>query len=93
MTAPVVYRRRTTLIEAVQITAANAADLAEEIHGRVEWIRDRPLLHVPCSVQPARLGDWIARDLTRDRPWYPIKRDVFEDGYEPAHCPTCHTHP
>lgn len=89
MTTPAVYRRRADLIEAIQVSRANVADLAELVRGRVDWIRERPLLFVPGSVQPARLGDWVARDLTRDQPWYPIRELAFSDMYEPAQCSTC----
>lgn len=91
---PAVYRRRSDLVEAVQVTSANAIGLAEELGGRVDWLRgERPLLHVPKSMAPARVGDYICRDVTRDQPWYPYRRDLFEDAYEPAACPGCGTVP
>lgn len=89
MTEPVIYRRRSELVEAVRITAANVVDVAELAGGRVTWIKPGlPHLYLPGSVQPARVGDWAVHLLTSDQPWYPMRGHAFGDAYEPA-CPVC----
>lgn len=89
MTEPLVYRRRSDLVEAIQVTVLNAVDLAELAGGRVVWVKDGlPHLYLPGSVQPARVGDWAVRKLTTAEPWYPVRHDAFHDAYEPA-CVMC----
>ncbi len=91
MTDPTIYRRRSPLFEAYEITETNVWDLAELLGGRVDTSLRRPRLHLPKSMQPARIGDYAVHELTRDDPWFPYRADLFRDGHEPATCTTCGT--
>lgn len=87
---PTVWRRRSPLYEAHEVTRANIIGLAEMLGGRVTWIKaDLPHLHLPKSMHPARIGDYTVRELTRGDPWFPYRRDLWRDGHEPAACGNC----
>lgn len=87
---PAVYRRRSPLVEAYQLNGDNAWQLSEQLGGRLAWTRDeQPLLRLPKSMQPARAGDFLCRELTRAEPWYPYRGDLFTDVHEPAACLNC----
>jgi hypothetical protein len=77
------YRKRPVEVEARQLTAANATELAIWCGGTVLWsTREVTGLIVPTLEDPLRahLGDWIIRGIAGE--FYPCRDDIFRATYE-----------
>ncbi len=76
-----VYGRRPNLVTAMQVSEANALEVAEWADGHVD--RDRQtgklLVRLPTSTIPATVGDWVVRDHMPDGlgPARPMLANVF----------------
>ena len=87
---PAFYRRRPQHVEAVQLTADNAEQVAAWCGGRLEHDGDGTLLwlRLGTSIVPARPGDWVARETcpvgVQPFGWFPIRSNFFDWAYEPA---------
>ena len=85
---PAIYRRRPVRIEAMRLTPDDAERVAAWCGGRLE--RDGAVLWLQLGTSriPARLGDWIAREVApasvEPYGWYPIKSEFFDWAYEPV---------
>jgi hypothetical protein len=82
------YGRRPHLVDAMQVSEVNAAEVAEWADGRVD--RDRQtaklLVRLPQSKIPACVGDWIVRDVMPDGlgPARPMLGNVFAWAFTEA---------
>lgn len=85
------FRKRPVVIEAMQLTDDNAAELAEWSGGREASIwqpTNPPVLKarlVIPTMEGDRLavpGDWIIKGVKGE--FYPCKPDIFAATYEPA---------
>ncbi len=80
------YQRRAGEVDAVRVTEANAAHVAEWADGRVD--RDRQtgklLVRLPQTQIPACVGDWVVRDVMPDGlgPARPMLDHLFGWAYE-----------
>jgi hypothetical protein len=63
-----VYGRRPNLVTAMQVTEANALEVAEWADGHVtrDPQTDKLLVRLPMSKIPATAGDWVVRDHLPD---------------------------
>jgi hypothetical protein len=76
------FRKRPTVIEAIQFTAeGNSFDLGELLSegGRIDFNDGHILIHTRGGMVRADLNDWIIRE---NGELYPIKSDVFILTYE-----------
>ncbi|MBB4931823.1 hypothetical protein F4561_002643 [Lipingzhangella halophila] len=86
------YRKKPITIDAIQFTGDNVRDIWEAfgtagIYGPTEANPDHLILTTAHGdPAPARPGDWVVPDSMPDT-FYPIKPDVFDRTYEPAHGP------
>lgn len=87
--SPRLYRRRGPLIEAVQLDADNADQVAALVGGAVTrpLYGDTPIIRLPSSIHPVRVGDFAVRDQPL-LPWHTMARVIFEGAYEPC-CEQC----
>lgn len=82
------YGRRPNYVDAVQVTEANAVQVAEWAGGHVT--RDRQtgklLVRLPLSKIPATVGDWVVRDHMPDGlgPARSMLDNVFSWAFAPA---------
>lgn len=85
MVVPRVYRRRSPLIHAVQVTDLDIHQTAELVGGRVGYGSNGPQIWLPKSRIPAGLGDYAVQEHTD---WFAMRATIFEYAYEPA-CGQC----
>lgn len=76
------FRKKPVVIEAVQLTKENLADVAFELRTYVNF--ERGILYVKTleGTMEAGIGDWIITGVKGER--YPCKADVFALTYEPV---------
>ncbi len=62
------YGRRPNFVDAMQVSEANALEVAEWAGGHVDRDRqtDKLLVRLPQSKIPATVGDWVVRDHLPD---------------------------
>jgi hypothetical protein len=62
------YGRRSYLVDAMQVSEANAVEVADWAGGRVdrETRTGKLLIRLPQSTIPATVGDWVVRDVMPD---------------------------
>jgi hypothetical protein len=78
------YRKKPVVIEAVQWTGANFAEVAalgENIFGPYAQ-EDRLEIKTLEGRMRANVGDWVIKGVKGEV--YPCKPDIFEQTYEPA---------
>jgi hypothetical protein len=78
------YRKRPVVIEAVQWTGKNGAEIARFL-GRANWTHppnDNLKIHTLEGTHDALEGDYIIRGVQGE--FYPCKPDIFEQTYEPV---------
>lgn len=82
------YGRRPNLVDAMQVTEANAVEVADWANGHVtrEPQTDKLLVRLPQSKIPATVGDWVVRDVMPDGlgPARPMLDNVFDWAFAPA---------
>jgi len=83
---PLTYRKRPIVIEAMQWTGDNIADLwdwagAANVYGPTEANPLRLYVAANEAWLDLETGEWIIRD---SRGFYPCKAEVFEATYEPV---------
>lgn len=75
------YGRRPNMVDAMRVTTANAAHVAEWADGHLDQDAQTGKLHVrlPLSKIPACVGDWVVRDVMPDGlgPARPMLDNVF----------------
>lgn len=82
------YGRRPNFVDAMQVSEANAVEVAEWADGRVD--RDlqtwKLLVRLPQSKIPACVGDWVVRDVMPDGlgPARPMLDTVFDWAFARA---------
>jgi hypothetical protein len=81
------FRKKPVVIEAVQLTRENRADVQAWCGGKT-W-SEPPMravtgltIHTLEGDHHAGFGDWIIRGVKGE--FYPCKPDIFEATYEPA---------
>lgn len=85
---PARYRKRPVVIEAVQLTLENRAEVYRWMQGRASLRlfdpsgRERPSLDISTleGIFPAYPGDWIIRGVKGE--YYPCRDDIFRLTYE-----------
>ncbi len=85
--APLRYRKRPVVIEAIQFTGENGATIAVWSGERVRPVVE---MHAPIvlavytleGVMRADEGDWIVKGVQGE--FYPVEPAIFEETYEPA---------
>lgn len=79
------FRKKPVVIEAVQWTGDNFADVAK-LGDNIMGPYGRELAHLEIPTLEGRmvanLGDWVIRGVNGEV--YPCKPDIFEKTYEPA---------
>lgn len=91
---PTRWRKRPVVVDAVQVTDTNGAEIAEWIRreGATGWFI-RPgggtghlLIETPEGLMRADYGDWIVREPypTDHRAFYPVKADIFARCFDEA---------
>lgn len=92
MSGPTKYRKKPVVIEAMQWTGDNAADLAEwtddafwplGLEDRTDDPEHTGCLYVAANSSHLGIptGEWVIRDRAG---FYPCRADVFADTYEVA---------
>ncbi len=77
------FRKKPVVIEAVQWTGRNLADMTEHMgNGRLSLNQGRIVIETLEGTMLADIGDWIIRGVKGEL--YPCKPDIFEATYEPA---------
>lgn len=95
MTQPANYRKRPVVVQAIQWTGQNAADIDTFTGGRFVALdaEDRANCDDPDATAQVldtlhstwvltQTGDWIIRGVSGE--FYPCRDDVFTATYEPA---------
>ena len=77
------YKKKPVAIDAVQWTGNNISELREldgftEVHAR---LGDKLIIHTLEGDHRADIGDYIIRGVRGE--FYPCKKDIFEETYEP----------
>jgi hypothetical protein len=77
------YRRKPVVLEARQLTPGNM----EEIAGWSSSViipADPPVLLIPTLEGPvgAHASDWVVQGVKGE--FWPVRRDIFQETYEPA---------
>ena len=82
-TTPQRFTKRPVTIEAIQLTQANADDVAAWCGGRIEYTH-RVAFKIPTleGEMEAQEGDWIICGVHGE--FYHCKPDIFEATYQPA---------
>ena len=77
------FTKKPVTVEAVQLTQANADDVAQWCGGRIVYTH-RVAFEIPTleGVMEAQEGDWIIRGVQGE--FYPCKPDIFAQSYELA---------
>ena len=80
------YRKKPVVIEAIQFTGNNIADIWEafgagDVYGPTE-LSTSAFIGTAEGRMEAKPGDWIIRGIKGEL--YPCKPDIFEATYEPA---------
>lgn len=78
------YKKKPVAIDAIQWTGDNIDELREldgftEVHAR---LGDKLIIHTLEGDHRADIGDYIIRGVRGE--FYPCKKDIFEETYEPA---------
>ena len=77
------YRKKPVVIDAIQFTGANHAEVAKFM-GIINY--DRNSRGIPIATLEGELvagpGDWLIRGIKGE--YYPCRSDIFEATYEPA---------
>lgn len=80
------FRKKPVVIDAVQWTGSNAAELLQFSDCEVACAlhEDRRVFEVPTleGVMRGNIGDWLIRGVKGE--YYPCKPDIFDATYEPA---------
>lgn len=85
------FKKKPVIIEAVQWTGENIAEIIEFVKGYVCFDTEsndgqtcQRELHINTleGVMHASKGDWIIKGIQGE--FYPCKPDIFEETYEPA---------
>ena len=78
------YRKKPVVIEAIQWTGENEAEIDLFLLGHFTKCDDSDSIFIPTleGVMEASLGDYIIKGVQGE--FYPCKPDIFEKTYEPA---------
>lgn len=82
------YGRRPNLVDAMQVSEANAVEVADWANGHAD--RDpqtgKILVRLPQSKIPACVGDWVVRDVMPDGlgAARPMLANVFDWAFDSA---------
>lgn len=82
------YRKKPTLVEAIQFTDKTKDQVFNYIHGnrRAEFENNTPILIIQTihgDEAIVRLGDWVLKSEVPGDYW-PVKPDIFDKLYEPV---------
>ena len=82
------YRKRPVVIEAVQFTGRNDAEVMAFCPTARDPADRKPNLIIPTleGEMLVSVGDWVIKGVQGE--FYPCKPDIFEATYEPAVGPT-----
>ncbi len=77
------YRKKPVVIDAIQFTGDNVAEIAE--HLQLELVdagedATEIVIETLEGDMTARVGDWIVRGIRGEG--YPVKPQIFEETYE-----------
>lgn len=80
------FRKKPVVIEAVQWTGDNAAEVTAFRGGACLFDADGPIIDTLEGNMKAMPGDWIIKEPhpTGGRQFYPCKPDIFAATYEAA---------
>ena len=77
------YRKKPVVIEAIQWTGANHAEVIDFMSGDSLDFRDEGLfIHTREGDMYAAPGDWIIKGVKGE--FYPCKPEIFAQTYEPV---------
>jgi hypothetical protein len=78
------YRKKPVVIEAIQWTGKNCAEIANFVDDSIPVIMfDKPLTVITLEGQhKASINDWIIKGVKGE--FYPCKPDIFAATYDPA---------
>jgi hypothetical protein len=80
------WQRRPPEVDAALVTEDNADQVAAWCGGSVREEDGQTVVHLPQSVVPARVGDYVARSVLPGGlgPPYTVRAEVHEWAFRPA---------
>jgi hypothetical protein len=75
------YRKKPIIIEAIQWTGSNYAEVVDFMHIGYNFVEDKVLIPTLEGTMTASPGDYIIKGVNKEV--YPCKPDIFEKSYEP----------
>lgn len=85
MTTPRKYRKKPVVIEAIELTPLNIADVEAFVGGDVGNTPGGLVIATLEGAMHVSVGDYVIRGVQGE--FYPCKPDIFAATYEPAENP------